>query len=73
MYPTMAKKRQNIGKTPAGRARERGETIPVTLEFRPELDAALERCMNAERRTKKAIVELALEAYLAERKFWPPA
>jgi hypothetical protein len=58
---------------PRGRARERGETRPFTFEMDLPLDNALEACARQERRTKKAVLTFALEQYLAEQGFWPPA
>jgi hypothetical protein len=37
------------------------------------LHAALERCAEAERRTKRAVTILALEGYLKSAGLWPPA
>lgn len=66
----MAKKQP---KTEApGRARERGEVSLLQVEISLLLDKAVEDCRHDERRTRKALVELALEAYLKQRGFWPP-
>jgi hypothetical protein len=61
----MAKKKSQ------GRARQRGDTVPFTLELDPELDRALEACRDRDMRTKKAIVTIALQEYLAGQGLWP--
>jgi hypothetical protein len=58
---------------PSGRARDKGQAVPYTVELTPEHAAALDACVSAERRTKKAIVLLALERYFAAAGLWPPA
>jgi hypothetical protein len=65
---------QRRSRRPKGRARERGETHTFTLELDPRLDAALEECAYRERRTKKAVTTLALEAYIGQTHpdLWPP-
>ena len=65
----MAKKRP---KKPAGRARDRGETRLVTFELDVKLDDALEVFHQRDRRTKKAIVSMALEQFLERQGAWPP-
>jgi predicted transcriptional regulator len=62
---TMAKK-----KGPKGRARDRGDLVPLTFEVSPELHAALEACAQRDYRTKRAVATLALEKYLAEQGLW---
>lgn len=59
-------------KKTTGRARDKGETKPFTLELPVALDEALERFAAADRRTKKAITIIALESLLKENGFWPP-
>jgi hypothetical protein len=59
-------------KSKGGRAREQGKTRLLNVELETFLDDALEACRQKERRTKKAIVTLALEDYLARAGFWPP-
>jgi hypothetical protein len=63
----MAKKKTN-----GGRAREHGKVRFVGAEIDPRLDDAIEECVSQERRTKKAIITLALEEYLAKHDLWPP-
>ena len=63
----MAKKRK-----PTGRARQSGKTRLVTFEFPAALDEALERHARSDYRSKKAIVVLALQEYLARHAAWPP-
>ena len=55
-----------------GRARERGVTRLVTVELEVALDDALELARHAERRTRKAVITLAIEEYLKKSGFWPP-
>jgi hypothetical protein len=50
-----------------GRARERGLTRPFMLDLPVPLDERLEDQARLDRRTKRAIVILALEAYLETR------
>jgi hypothetical protein len=57
----------------SGRAREKGQAVPFTVELTPQHASALDACVAAERRTKKAIVLLALEQYFAAAGLWPPA
>lgn len=64
----MAKK-----KPATGRARERGLTVEVGTQVSREHFEALKACMADTRRTKRAVVELALEKYLGELGFWPHA
>jgi hypothetical protein len=59
------------GKRNQGRARETGKTRLVTVELDVKLDDALEAFRQKDRRTKKAVIEMALEEYLAARKAWP--
>lgn len=47
-----------------GRSREVGDTVTFTFEMTPDLSEDLDRCADAEDRTKKAIITRALEAYL---------
>jgi predicted DNA-binding protein len=49
-----------------GRARETGKTHVFMFELEPELDAALNAAAERERRTKRAILTIALERYLKE-------
>jgi hypothetical protein len=63
----MAKKKTN-----GGRAREQGKVRFVGAEVDPRLDDAIEECALKERRSKKAIITLALEEYLAKHDLWPP-
>jgi hypothetical protein len=65
----MAKKKPHQPKP--GRARSHGTVRVVTVEIDPKLDDALEQCMHTERRTKRATITLAIEAYLQERGLWP--
>ena len=46
-----------------GRARESGETKPFTVELATPIYEALQKASESERRTKRVIVETALEAY----------
>ena len=58
---------------PRGRARERGATTSFTFEMEPPLGAALEACARRDKRTKKAVLTIALEKYLGDEGLWPPA
>ncbi len=53
-------------KKPSGRSRKRGETRAFTLELPATLDDALECRAEQDRRSKKAVVVIALEQYLAK-------
>ncbi len=53
------------------RARDKGEVVAVGVEIDAELHAALEECVARTRRPRRAIIELALEAYLRTEGFWP--
>jgi metal-responsive CopG/Arc/MetJ family transcriptional regulator len=55
-----------------GRARDRGEVVVVSVEMPRALNAALERFSEIDRRSKRAILIMALEAYLQEKGVWPP-
>jgi predicted transcriptional regulator len=55
------------------RGRDKGDVVPFGVELSPEHAAALDECSQRERRTKKAIVLLALEAYFVKAGLWPPA
>jgi hypothetical protein len=55
------------------RKRDRGEVYLLNVEISAALRAALESCRIATRRTRRAVVELALEAYLQSTGFWPPS
>jgi len=68
----MAKERHKRSQQPKGRARDRGAAVPFTLDLDPALDEVLDACAGQERRTKRAIVTLALERYFTERGLWPP-
>jgi hypothetical protein len=71
--PLMAKRQKKTDEErPQGRARETGKTRLVTVELDVRLDDALEAFRQKDRRTKKAVIEMALEEYLAARKAWPP-
>jgi predicted transcriptional regulator len=59
-------------KKAGGRARDRGEVVLLTVELDPALDAALETFRQRELRTKKSVISLALQEYLASRGAWPP-
>jgi hypothetical protein len=54
------------------RARDRGEVRPFTVELEAALGEALKACAERDRRTKKAVLVLALEKYLTEGGYWPP-
>jgi len=60
---SMAKKRQR--RKPQGRSRETGKTRSFNFEIEPGLDDALTEAAEREKRTKRAILTLALERYLA--------
>jgi predicted transcriptional regulator len=45
----------------------------VTFECDVALDDALQEFCRKDRRTKKAVITLALEQYLAQHGHWPPA
>jgi len=64
--------RKKKSEVPQGRARDRGEVIPTTFEFPPDLDQAIDRCAGKERRSRKAVVVLAIEEYLSKQGLWPP-
>ncbi len=67
---------QGVAKAPKKkpeRARDRGVIRPVTVEIAPELDEALEACARRDRRTKKAVLTIAIEEYLSRQGMWPPA
>jgi hypothetical protein len=66
MTVTMSKKKKHVG-----RKRDRGELYPFMFEMTPELNAALEACAERDRRTKRAVVLIALEAYLQREGLWP--
>jgi phage terminase large subunit-like protein len=69
----MAKKKTSRAQPETkGRARERGDTVTFTFEMDPPLDAAFEAAAIQERRTKKAVLTMALEKYLKELGLWPP-
>jgi hypothetical protein len=72
MFDVAKKKPASGPKSKPGRARDRGKVRVITIELDPVLDDALERCLQDERRTKRATVSLAIEAYLKARNFWPP-
>jgi hypothetical protein len=55
-----------------GRARDRGDVRLVTVELDTRLDDAIEACRRRDRRTKKAVITLALEAYLSQQGLWSP-
>lgn len=48
----------------SGRARDAGKTRLVGVELSMELVEALESVARRDRRTKRAVVELALEEYM---------
>jgi hypothetical protein len=56
-----------------GRARATGKTRLVTVELTVALDDALEAFRQADKRTKKAVIEMALEKLLSDAGYWPPA
>jgi predicted transcriptional regulator len=56
-----------------GRARDRGATRTITVELDPALDDALEAFRIKDRRTKRAVVTIAIEQYLERQGAWPPA
>jgi hypothetical protein len=75
MCPMAAEKkrpRKPTEQKPTGRARELGKTRLVTIEIDVLLDDALEAFRQADRRTKKAVVTMALEEFLAKHGHWPP-
>jgi hypothetical protein len=68
-----SKGRKTASITPKrGRARDRGETRPFTVELTPPLDDALEARAAKDMRTKKAVLVLALQEYLQRLGDWPP-
>jgi hypothetical protein len=68
----MGRKQARLNREKGGRARERGQTHVITTELPAGLDGQLEACCQKERRTKTAVVTLALEDYLTRAGFWPP-
>ncbi len=50
-----------------GRSRERGKTKAIAFELAPHLVDTLDHAVVAERRTRRAVIELALEMYFAHR------
>jgi hypothetical protein len=67
--PSKAKKtRPKAKKTTLRRARDRGEVKVFTAEISQALFDALEACRKRERRTRRALLELALEAYLSPKR-----
>jgi len=69
----MAREKKKPVKTATTRARDTGAVRLIGAEVDPALDDALERCAGLERRSKKAVITLALEEYLAKAGLWPPA
>jgi hypothetical protein len=61
-----------MAKKKPARARDRGEVRFVGAEISPALDDALEAQAAEEQRTKKVIIERALQAYLKASGRWPP-
>jgi len=68
--PTMTRKPKKSRPEAQGRARDRGDTRLVTFELNAALDQALEEQSKRERRSKKAVLTLALEVYLARKGAW---
>jgi hypothetical protein len=66
-------RQHKTGPTRRGRARDRGTTVPVTVELDTALDAALEAVRLKDRRTKRAVITIAIEEYLTRNGAWPPA
>src|SRR5262245_57002211 len=62
----------NTNPTTGWRARQKGLVKLVGAELAPALADALARCAREQRRTKKALLSLALEAYLQQGGYWPP-
>jgi hypothetical protein len=54
------------------RARKLGLVRHVAVEVPAALAEALRRCASEDRRSHKATVQMALEAWLASRGYWPP-
>ena len=76
MIDVMAKKKTPSGKpsrSKGGRARDKDEVRPVTVELPIPLDNAVEKYRQSVKRTKRSVIELALEALLTKEGFWPPA
>lgn len=54
------------------RIRKRPGKRQLTFEFPDALDDALESCAERDLRSKKAVMMLALQEYLAQQGLWPP-
>jgi hypothetical protein len=70
----MAKKSNKPKKGP-GRPAGRIPTVPIFARIAPALGQALDGYVASVRpkTTQTAVLELALEEYLAKHGFWPPA
>ena len=58
---------------PKGRSRETGGTVAFTLELSVPLKDTMSALAKRDRRTLRAIMEIALEEYLKSQGLWPPA
>ncbi len=60
-------------KTAQGRARELGGVVALNAEIDPRLDEAIEAFRIRDRRTKKAVITMALEEFLERHApdLWP--
>lgn len=70
---TQKKTRGRPKGNPKGRSRETGGTVPFTLELTHPLKDAMVAISKRDKRTLRAIMEIALEKYLSEQGVWPPA
>lgn len=69
------KEKRGRGRPPGkgkGRSRDAGDTVAFTLELAIPLKDALDGLSKKDRRSRRAIMEIALEEYLTKHGFWPP-
>ena len=65
----MAKKKE-AGKAPKNRARDLGEVVPLGVEVSARHREGVDECVRREQRTKRVIIERALEAYFYATGIW---
>lgn len=69
---TQKRKRGRPAGNAKGRSRETGNTVAFTLELALPLKGAMSELSKRDRRTLRAIMEIALEEYLTRQGLWPP-
>lgn len=60
-------------KAPKNRARDAGEVVPVGVDVSARHKEGIALAAVRERRTRRVVVEQALEAYFVATGVWPPS